>query len=64
MSNPQIRRIQAENLPRPVGPYSPGTVFDRLVFVSGQSGRDPVTGLTAQGVERSPCHAQGYHRRE
>jgi 2-iminobutanoate/2-iminopropanoate deaminase len=51
VSNPQIRRIQAENLPRPVGPYSPGTVFDRLVFVSGQSGRDPVTGLTAQGVE-------------
>lgn len=51
MSNSPIRKIQADNLPRPVGPYSPGTGFDRLVFVSGQSGRDPVTGLTANGVE-------------
>ena len=51
MSNSPIRKIQADNLPKPVGPYSPGTGFDRLVFVSGQSGRDPVTGLTAKGVE-------------
>ncbi|MBK5254957.1 MAG: reactive intermediate/imine deaminase [Vicinamibacteria bacterium] len=51
MSNSPIRRIQADNLPKPVGPYSPGTAFDRLVFVSGQSGRDPVTGITATGVE-------------
>ena len=51
MSNSPIRKIHADNLPKPVGPYSPGTAFDRLVFVSGQSGRDPVTGLTATGVE-------------
>ena len=51
MSNSPIRKIQADNLPKPVGPYSPGTAFDRLVFVSGQSGRDPLTGLTAAGVE-------------
>ena len=51
MSNSPIRKIKADNLPRPVGPYSPGTGFDRLVFVSGQSGRDPITGLTAKGVE-------------
>ena len=51
MSTSPIRKIQAENLPKPVGPYSPGTAFDRLVFVSGQSGRDPKTGLTAAGVE-------------
>lgn len=51
MSNSPIRKIQAENLPKPVGPYSPGTGFERLVFVSGQAGRDPVTGLTAAGVE-------------
>ena len=50
MSNP-LRRIQAENLPKPVGPYSPGVGFERLVFVSGQSGRDPATGRTAEGVE-------------
>ena len=51
MSNSPIRRIQADNLPSPVGPYSPATAFDRLVFVSGQSGRDPATGVTASGVE-------------
>jgi 2-iminobutanoate/2-iminopropanoate deaminase len=51
VSNSPIRKIQADNLPKPVGPYSPGTAFDRLLFVSGQSGRDPLTGLTAAGVE-------------
>ncbi|MEO8359976.1 MAG: Rid family detoxifying hydrolase [Vicinamibacteria bacterium] len=51
MSNSPIRKIQADNLPKPVGPYSPGTGFERLVFVSGQSGRDPLTGQTAEGVE-------------
>ncbi len=51
MSDSPIQKIQAENLPRPVGPYSPATAFDRLVFVSGQSGRDPLTGQTAAGVE-------------
>ena len=28
--------MQAEGLPAPIGPYSPGMVFDRLVIVSGQ----------------------------
>ena len=51
MSNSPVRRIQSDNLPKPVGPYSPGTAFDRLVFVSGQSGREPLTGVTAAGVE-------------
>lgn len=51
MSKSPIRKIQAENLPKPVGPYSPGTGFERLVFVSGQSGRDPATGVTAATVE-------------
>jgi 2-iminobutanoate/2-iminopropanoate deaminase len=51
LSNSPIRKIQADNLPKPVGPYSPGTGFERLVFVSGQAGRDPVTGLTAASVE-------------
>lgn len=48
---PVVRRIQAENLPKPVGPYSPATGFERLVFVSGQSGRDPVSGKIASDVE-------------
>lgn len=41
------RPVQAERLPKPVGPYSPGMVFDRLVFVSGQGAVDPVTGELA-----------------
>ena len=39
--------MHAENLPKPVGPYSPGVAFDRLVFVSGQGATDPVTGKLA-----------------
>ena len=31
----------------PAGPYSPGRVFDRLVFVSGQGATNPVTGELA-----------------
>jgi len=38
------RPIQTDQLSRPVGPYSPGVVFDRLVFVSGQGAVDPATG--------------------
>ena len=38
------RPIQATNLPAPVGPYSPGMGFERLVFVSGQGAVDPATG--------------------
>jgi 2-iminobutanoate/2-iminopropanoate deaminase len=51
LSNSPIRKIHADNLPKPVGPYSPGTGFERLVFVSGQSGRNPATGVTAETVE-------------
>lgn len=42
-ASPSPRPVQAEGLPRPVGPYSPGVVFDRLVFVSGQGAIDPAT---------------------
>jgi 2-iminobutanoate/2-iminopropanoate deaminase len=38
------RPIQAGNLPKPVGPYSPGMGFERLIFVSGQGATDPATG--------------------
>ncbi len=38
------RPVRAENLPVPVGPYSPGMQFERLVFVSGQGATDPATG--------------------
>jgi 2-iminobutanoate/2-iminopropanoate deaminase len=36
--------IHANNLPKPVGPYSPGMEFERLIFVSGQGATDPATG--------------------
>ena len=41
------RPIHAANLPKPVGPYSPGMGFERLVFVSGQGATDPATGRLA-----------------
>jgi 2-iminobutanoate/2-iminopropanoate deaminase len=39
--------VHAANLPKPVGPYSPGMGFDRLIFVSGQGATDPATGQLA-----------------
>jgi 2-iminobutanoate/2-iminopropanoate deaminase len=46
------RPVQSDNLSRPVGPYVPGMIFDRLVFVSGQGATDPATGrLVGDDVE-------------
>jgi 2-iminobutanoate/2-iminopropanoate deaminase len=39
--------VRTPNLPTPVGPYSPGISFERLVFVSGQGATDPATGKLA-----------------
>jgi 2-iminobutanoate/2-iminopropanoate deaminase len=39
--------IHANNLPKPVGPYSPGMGFERLVFVSGQAATVPASGKLA-----------------
>jgi len=36
--------VLADSLPAPVGPYSPGMQFERLIFVSGQGATDPATG--------------------
>jgi 2-iminobutanoate/2-iminopropanoate deaminase len=47
MADTAHRPVTAEGLPKPVGPYSPGIVFDRLVFVSGQGATDPGTGKLA-----------------
>ena len=43
--------VTSTNLPKPVGPYSPGMIVGNLVFVSGQAGRDPATGSLAPDVE-------------
>ena len=39
--------VTASDLPAPVGPYSPGIQFERLIFVSGQGATDPTTGRLA-----------------
>ena len=44
---PSHTPVHAANLPKPVGPYSPGMNFDRLIFVSGQGATDPATGELA-----------------
>ena len=44
--------VRTPNLPIPVGPYSPGVGFERLVFVSGQGATNPATGkLVGDNVE-------------
>jgi 2-iminobutanoate/2-iminopropanoate deaminase len=43
--------VTTDNLPTPVGPYSPGMVVGNLVFVSGQAGREPRSGTLAPDVE-------------
>lgn len=46
------RPVTSDRLPKPVGPYSPGMILDRLIFVSGQGATDPRTGaLVAADVE-------------
>ena len=47
MSDTAHRSVQAAGLPDPIGPYSPGMIFDRLVIVSGQGATDPATGELA-----------------
>jgi 2-iminobutanoate/2-iminopropanoate deaminase len=39
--------VKSDRLPKPVGPYSPGMMLDRLIFVSGQGATDPATGALA-----------------
>jgi len=42
--SPEHAPVLATGLPKPMGPYSPGMIFDRLVLVSGQGATDPATG--------------------
>jgi 2-iminobutanoate/2-iminopropanoate deaminase len=44
--------VRASNLPAPVGPYTPGMGFERLIFVSGQGGFNPATGTISADVEQ------------
>jgi 2-iminobutanoate/2-iminopropanoate deaminase len=45
------RLISPASAPAPLGPYSPAVGLDRLIFVSGQGARDPVTGVMPDDIE-------------
>ena len=53
MDAPTHTAVHADKLPKPVGPYSPGMLFERLIFVSGQGATNPETGkLAGAEIER------------
>ena len=43
--------VDVPNAPKPVGPYASAMIVGNLVYVSGQSGRDPVTDHVAEDIE-------------
>lgn len=46
-----LKPVLVPEAPRPVGPYSSAVIAGNLIFVSGQSGRDPVTDHVSEDVE-------------
>ena len=52
-----LTAVSVPDAPTPVGPYSPAVVAGNLVFVSGQSGRDPRTDLVAETIEAQTAQA-------
>lgn len=46
-----LKSVVVPNAPKPVGPYSSAMIVGNLVYVSGQSGRDPVTDHVADDIE-------------
>ncbi len=47
MSEGKHTVVTSDRLPRPMGPYSPGVVYEGLLFVSGQGATNPATGRLA-----------------
>ena len=45
-----LKPVDVPNAPKPVGPYSSAMIVGNLIYVSGQSGRDPVTDLVADDI--------------
>ena len=45
-----LKPVQVPSAPKPVGPYSSAMIVGNLVYVSGQSGRDPVTDHVADDI--------------
>lgn len=46
-----LKPVHVPGAPKPVGPYSSAMIVGNLVYVSGQSGRDPVTDAVADDIE-------------
>jgi 2-iminobutanoate/2-iminopropanoate deaminase len=46
-----LKPVMVPGAPKPVGPYSSAMIVGNLVFVSGQSGRDPQTDRVADTIE-------------
>lgn len=44
--------FNAKSAPKALGPYSHANLTESLVFVSGQLGIDPETGILAEGIEQ------------
>ncbi len=52
MPEAKHQSVTSAALPKPAGPYSPGVIFEKLIFVSGQGAVDPATGeLSGPDVE-------------
>ncbi|MCL2325698.1 MAG: RidA family protein [Proteobacteria bacterium] len=43
--------LSTENAPRAIGPYSQAVRVGQLVFISGQLGIDPQTGILKDGID-------------
>ena len=46
-----LKPVSVPGAPKPVGPYSSAVIVGNLVFVAGQSGRDPQTDHVSTDVE-------------
>jgi 2-iminobutanoate/2-iminopropanoate deaminase len=46
-----LKTVSVPGAPKPVGPYSSAVTVGNLVYVSGQSGRDPQTDAVSEDVE-------------
>ena len=42
--------VATDKAPKALGPYSQGVVFGNLLYVSGQTPIDPVSGMIPQGI--------------
>lgn len=46
-----LKTVSVPGAPKPVGPYSSAVIAGNLIFVAGQSGRDPQTDMVSEDVE-------------